>query len=84
MKINLELDKVIAKITADNAKLVCLQLPDGLKPKALEIQDEIEAKTDAKVIVWMGSAYGACDMPLHLEKQGVDLLIHFGHAEWKM
>lgn len=82
--IDLEMDKVVARITQEHALLVCLQLPEGLKPKALEIQQEIEAKTDATCVVWMGNAYGACDIPLHLDKLGVDLLVQFGHAEWRV
>jgi len=84
MNIDLELDKAAAKIKAEQAKIVCIQLPEGLKPEAQHIQDELEEKTEAKVIVWMGNAYGACDIPLHLDRYGVDLLIQFGHAEWKV
>lgn len=83
MKLNLELDKAVAKIKADNAKVVCLQLPEGLKPQALDIQRELEGRTNAQVIVWMGNAYGACDIP-QLDRMGVDMLIQFGHADWRV
>ncbi|RLE39301.1 hypothetical protein DRJ17_01110 [Candidatus Woesearchaeota archaeon] len=76
---NLELDKAVEEIKKSNAKTVCIQLPDGLKPKAKEIQEEIELKTDAIVFIWAGSCYGACDVP----KLDVDLLIQWGHSEWK-
>jgi len=36
---DLELNKAVEQIKESNAKLVCIQLPDGLKPKAKEIQD---------------------------------------------
>jgi diphthamide biosynthesis enzyme Dph1/Dph2-like protein len=78
---NLELDKVVKE--AKKAKLVCLQLPDGLKPKAEEIQKEIEAKTNADVIIYLGSCFGACDVPLYVKRLGVDLLIQWGHSEFK-
>lgn len=84
---NLELEKVIEKIKSTEAKLVCLQLPDGLKPKAGEIEAEITSQTSAKVLIWLGSHYGSCDLPSGLEKLGVDLLICWGHnaraGTWK-
>lgn len=78
---NLELDKTVAAIKKTKAKSVCIQLPDGLKPKAQEIQQAIESKTKAEVFIWMGSCFGACDVP-DLSKQKVDLLIQWGHAKW--
>ncbi len=80
---DLELGKVIERVKNDNARLVCIQLPDGLKPRANEIQKSIEAHTDAKVIIWMGSCYGACDVPIHVDRLGVDLLIQWGHSVWR-
>lgn len=80
---DLELEKAIVKIKAEKAKLVCIQLPDGLKPYANEIQAEIEAKTPAKVVIWAGSCYGSCDVPLDVQRLGVDLLLQWGHSEWR-
>ena len=80
---DLELQKAIDKIRKENSKLVCIQLPDGLRPKAEEIQKRIESATGAKVIIWLGSCYGACDLPNGIDKLGVDLLIHWGHSEWR-
>lgn len=80
---DLEIDKIITEITKQKAKLICLQLPDGLKPKAELLQKEIEEKTDAQIIIWGGSCYGSCDLPLEVKRLGVDLLIHFGHVAWK-
>ena len=42
MNYNLELEKTIKQINKSKAKSVCIQLPDGLKPKAKEIADKIE------------------------------------------
>ena len=83
MQYDLELQKAIEKIRECNAKLVWIQLPDGLKPKAQEICDTLEVATDAKVVIWLGSCYGACDWPLGIDKLGVDLLIAWGHSVWK-
>ena len=83
MDYDLELKRVIKKINKENARLVCIQLPDGLKPKAKLIQKEIESKTNTKVIIWAGSCFGSCDVPLEVKRFGVDLLIQFGHSPWK-
>jgi 2-(3-amino-3-carboxypropyl)histidine synthase len=81
---DLELNKVINSVKKQRAKIVCLQLPDGLKPRALEIASEIEERSNAKCIIWLGSCFGACDVPLELEKLNVDLLVQFGHSEWPL
>ena len=80
---DLEIEKAIAKIKEENAKLVCIQLPDGLKPYADGIQEQIERETSAKVVIWAGSCYGACDAALEAQRLGVNLLIQWGHAEWR-
>jgi len=78
---DLEIERVISEIKKQKAKLVCIQLPDGLKPKATEIADVIEENTSAKVLIWLGSCFGACDVP-QLPKE-VDMLVQWGHSEWK-
>jgi 2-(3-amino-3-carboxypropyl)histidine synthase len=82
MEYDLELDKVQQKIKEEKAKRVCIQLPEGLRPEAKEIVKELEQRTDAKVIIWLGSCYGACDVPLDANRLGVDLLVQWGHSEW--
>lgn len=82
MDYDLELEKICKKIKDKKAKKVVIQLPDGLKPEATKIADEIEKKTGIKVHIFLGTNYGACDIPLYLEKY-YDLLVHFGHSEWK-
>ena len=74
-----EVEKAILKISESKAKLVCIQLPDGMKPYAKNIADEIGVKTNARVLIWLGSNFGACDIPLGLNRMGVDLLISWGH-----
>lgn len=83
MTYNLELERAVAKIEENNAKLVCIQLPDGLKPKAVDIVRELETKTQAKILIWADTCYGACDIPVGLDRLGVDLLISWGHSEWR-
>lgn len=76
---NPEIEKAIARIKETKAKLVCLQLPDGMKPYAQEIEQQITSKTEARVLIWLGSNFGACDIPLGLPQLGVDLFIAWGH-----
>jgi len=78
---DLEIDKVIRHIKRSKAKKVCIQLPDGLKPKATKLSDELSKKTSAKIYIWLGSNFGACDVPLHLKKLKFDLIVNFGHAK---
>ena len=74
-----EVEKVVQKVQEKDAKVVCIQLPDGMKQHAKTIADEIEMKTDARVLIWLGSNFGACDIPLGLRKMNVDLLVSWGH-----
>ncbi len=81
---DLELERAVELIKNNNAKLVCVQLPDGFKQYAGEIQLDLESKTDAKIVIWLGSCFGACDIPVHIETLGVDLLLQWGHSEYIM
>ena len=78
---DLELERAVSEIKKTKAKLVCIQLPDGLKPLATDIADGLEKKTNAKILIWLGTCFGACDVP-QLPSE-VDLLIQWGHSEWK-
>ena len=82
MKYDFEIEQLANKINKEKAKLVCLQLPEGLRPNATKIVNELEVKTKAKVIVWLGSCYGACDLPLSLKNLKFDLIIQYGHSAW--
>jgi|TARA_Y100000310_G_C20656250_1_gene802130 diphthamide biosynthesis enzyme Dph1/Dph2-like protein len=79
---DLELERAVEEIKKAKAKLVCIQLPDGLKPKAREIQQFIEKNTSSKVIIWLGSCWGGCDVPVSVQKLNVDLIIQWGHSEY--
>ena len=73
---NLDLDHVIAEIKEKGAKTVLVQLPDGLKPKAKEIVDELSQY--AEIYIWFSSCFGACDIP----KFECDLIVQFGHNKF--
>jgi len=83
MTYDFELEKAVKKIKESNAEKVLIQLPSGLKPKAKEIADFLESMTEADIIIWAGSCYGSCDIPLEVKSLGIDLIIHFGHSEWE-
>ncbi|MEM4240090.1 MAG: diphthamide synthesis protein [Candidatus Woesearchaeota archaeon] len=83
MEYDLELEKVANEIRKSKAKTVCIQLPDGLKPEAGVIAKELEKKTGAIIMIWAGSCYGACDVPISVENLGVDLLVQWGHSAWE-
>ena len=60
-----------------------LQFPDGLKMHSDKVRETIINGTDAEeVLIWAGSNYGACDIPVEARNAGVDLIIHFGHTPW--
>ena len=83
---NLELDKAVSEIRKQNAKTVCIQLPDGLKPKAKEIADFIRNNTKAEPMIWLETCFGACDIPdFGGASPGLkpDLLIQWGHSRWQ-
>ena len=78
---NLELGKVISEIKKNKSKVVLLQFPDGLKPYATAIVDYLEERTDAEFLIWLESCFGACDIPVGIEKKKIDLIVQFGHNE---
>lgn len=78
-----ELERIISEISSVKPKTVCLQMADGLKMYTHEVIDVLEDKfPDVTFIIWGGSNYGGCDLPVGLERLKVDLLVSFGHAPW--
>ena len=71
-------------IKENKSKRVLVQLPDGLKPKAKEIQETLKKEfNNLELFFWLNSNFGACDIPLHVDKLKFDLLIHVGHSQWR-
>ena len=78
----LELDRIEKTIKKEKAKRVLVQFPDGLKPYATVIVEELEKQLpNVEFFIWMGSCFGACDIPPVKEKD-LDLIIQFGHSAW--
>lgn len=82
----LELEKAKRAVRDNEAERVLLHMPDGVKPQADEVIEKITTSVDHDfdILVWGGSCFGACDLPVEAENVGVDLLIHWGHSRWKV
>ncbi|MEK6860149.1 MAG: diphthamide synthesis protein [Nanoarchaeota archaeon] len=78
----LEIERIIKTIKTEKARKVLLQFPEGMKPYSTIIADEIENKTGIECFIWLDSCFGGCDIPLEVEKLGVDLIVQFGHSPW--
>lgn len=76
---NLEIEKLIKEINKNNYKLVLLQFPDGLKYYSKQIVDELRKNTKSEYFIYFGTCFGACDVPIHLEKLKFDLCVQWGH-----
>src|SRR5438034_2915533 len=71
-----ETDRLLEVIRGRNSKTVGLQFPVGLRTKAVELAQEIEAKADVTCLVSADPSFGACDVA----DMPVDLIVHLGHA----
>lgn len=80
---DIDFDSIIDEIKAKGYEKVAIQLPDGFKLHSLEMADFIQENSGAEVFIWGGSTFGACDIPLGLEKLGVKMVIQFGHAKYR-
>lgn len=74
---DLQLDKAVSEVRSRKAKLVGLQMPEGLKTKARVFANELEEATGCRVVILGDPCYGACDLR---SLKGLDLLVHVGHA----
>jgi len=80
---DLELGKIISNIKKQKARRVLLQFPDGLKPYSTTLVDELEKQLpNCEFLIWLGSCFGACDLPNIPAKLKIDLIVQFGHSEW--
>jgi len=76
---DLEIDRVIDVIRREKVKRILLQFPEGLKPYAQSVCDEVSSRCGCDCFIWMDSCFGACDVPI---VNGVDLVVQFGHSNW--
>ena len=78
---DLEEKRLKREIRNRKAKLILIQLPEGLKNHCSRLAAVVE-EAGALAIVSADPCYGACDLPIvEAERLGVDLIVHYGHSE---
>jgi 2-(3-amino-3-carboxypropyl)histidine synthase len=83
MMYELELERVAKEIKLHRANRVLLQLPDGMRPFALQLVSALREATGAQIVLSGDSCYGACDVATRQAKEiGADLLVHYGHSRF--
>lgn len=79
---HIDTEKIKEAIKAHKAEKVAIQIPEGLKMRALEISDAVEALGVTAVIV-ADPCFGACDIPdFQMKELGCDMIIHFAHSQY--
>ncbi len=75
-------EKLVSKIVEKKPSRVYIQVPEGLKTRAKEIQALLD-KHGVVALVSLDPCYGACDIKdKDAEEMGCDLLVHLGHTEF--
>ncbi len=78
---DVDMDRITRAVYDAGAKVVGIQLPEGLKRMALPLVENIEHATGARVVVSADPCYGACDLvDDQFEPLDVQLVIHVGHS----
>ncbi|KAH9853583.1 diphthamide synthesis protein [Lenzites betulinus] len=76
-----EIHKTIHHVRKNNAKMVALQMPEGLQMFACTIADIIEQFTSALAVIMGDVTYGACCIDDYTAVAlGCDMLVHYGHS----
>ncbi|TDL29440.1 diphthamide synthesis protein [Rickenella mellea] len=76
-----EIHKTIHQIRKNGAKMVALQMPEGLQLFACTIADIIEQFTTASTVIMGDVTYGACCIDDYTAMAlGCDMLVHYGHS----
>jgi 2-(3-amino-3-carboxypropyl)histidine synthase len=76
-------DNLIHELNAKKPKRVLLQLPEGLKPKALDLAKLIQEKTSSEVIISGEPLWGACDVAVAEAKTlNCDMILIYGHTKF--
>jgi 2-(3-amino-3-carboxypropyl)histidine synthase len=77
---DLEETRLRKEISKRGAKLILIQLPEGLKAEGPHIAT-IAEEAGALAIISADPCYGACDLALaDAESLGADLIVHYGHS----
>ena len=76
---DIDLTSAIAEIKRLKARIVALQVPEGLKKRAYQLAEDIENKAGAEVMLVAEPCFGACDVPSSLFEL-VDAVVNVGHS----
>lgn len=76
---DLKLGHVAAWIKDGGYSSVAIQLPEGLRVRAVEISDVLSRETGTDVIILGDPCYGACDLYTGYHSIA-EALVHFGHS----
>ncbi|MBI4362554.1 MAG: diphthamide biosynthesis enzyme Dph2 [Euryarchaeota archaeon] len=74
-----DLSPAVEAIRQRRARVAGLEMPEGLKGKALEIARTLEEQTGATVVLSGEACWGACDLNTLLRER-VDVMVHLGHS----
>jgi len=76
---DVDLTSAISEIKRLKARIVALQVPEGLKKRSYQFAEDIENKSGAEVLVVAEPCFGACDVPNSLFEM-VDAIVNIGHS----
>ncbi len=76
---DIDIASAISEIKRIKARMIALQVPEGLKKRAYQIAEDLENKSGAEVLVVAEPCFGACDVPSSLFDI-VDAIVNVGHS----
>jgi 2-(3-amino-3-carboxypropyl)histidine synthase len=72
--------EAVNEIKKRKAKIVLVQVPEGLKAQLVDICTMLERETKAAIIGSINPCYGSCDIATEEAKLvNADIIVHFGH-----
>ncbi|MCK4714410.1 MAG: diphthamide synthesis protein, partial [Candidatus Aenigmarchaeota archaeon] len=75
-------ENILKKLKSLKAKKVFVQIPEGLKTRALEISGFLD-KEGFETVTCVEPCFGACDLrDSEAKRLGCDALLHIGHTDF--
>jgi len=82
MAFDFETDYLISELKKIKPKKVLVQLPEGIKQNAFDIE-KVFKELDIEVVFSGQTCWGGCGVAVFEAQQvGADLIVHFGHAKF--
>lgn len=75
----IDLTSAVSEIKRLKARVVALQVPEGLKKRAYQFAEDIEKRSGVEMLVVAEPCFGACDIPSSLFEM-VDAVVNVGHS----